>query len=222
MKTTLYTVFAIIVIIVAITLIKSQHVSMPNNQNTAVFDQSISDGTVTVGYSSSDFALATTTDQVSLKSYIPPCSEDFNYCLYYIGTKYVGTNFESAGIRIQKRVDLIDESLCLSTSPSGFDASMKPDIVKDSWSEFSNVGDAAAGHYAVGSLFRLYVDAVGTASASSTCYEFETRIGQSQFANYPAGAIKEFTTADVSELQTELKQIIDGISVSAGEKGLFQ
>src|SRR5258708_11997428 len=48
-------------------------------------------------------------------------------------------------------------------------------------SVFSPIGDAAAGHYASGALYRLYLQ------DSSTCYEFETRLGQTQFANYPAG-----------------------------------
>src|SRR5690348_12489307 len=76
------------------------------------FDQSLSDGTITVHYPSADFALATTQMQILAHSYIPPCSSNFNYCLYYIGTKFQGTNFESAGLRIQKRADLATRTKC--------------------------------------------------------------------------------------------------------------
>jgi len=184
-----------------------------------VFDQSVSDGIIKIVYPANEFGLALNKTQILVNSYIPPCNENFNYCLYYNGNEYQGTNFESAGIRIQKRADLVNERLCLNTPPSGFDASMTPDATKavDKYSSsvFSNVGDAAAGHYAVGSLYRLYV------KINASCYEFETRIGQTQFANYPAGAIKEFTATQMKNLQSELTQIIEQISLSSGEKNLL-
>lgn len=180
------------------------------------FDQSISDGTITFSYPSAEFGLATNKTQVLVHSYIPPCNENFNYCIYYTGKQYDGTNFESAGIRVQKRTDFTGETACLNTPLSGFGESIKPDSTKSassySSSIFSSVGDAAAGHYAVGSLYRLFV------KSNSSCYEFETRIGQTQFANYPPGAIKEFTTDDMKNVQSKLAQIIQQVSLKSGEK----
>lgn len=185
----------------------------------SIFDQTLSDGLVTFGYFSEEFGLAANPTQILTRSYIPPCSETFDYCLYYIGKKYEGTNFESSGLRIQKRDDLGNEKLCLNTPPGSFDSSKKPDSSKSadkySSSVFTGIGDAGAGHYASGTLYRLFV------KGNSSCYEFETRIGQTQFANYPAGAVKEFTASQTEDLRSKLTQIIENISLPTGEKYLF-
>ncbi|HAO64977.1 TPA: hypothetical protein DCQ44_03285 [Candidatus Taylorbacteria bacterium] len=183
------------------------------------YDQTQSDGTVRFMYPSKDFGLATNANQILVSSFIPPCSSNFLYCLNYKSTDYDGTNFESAGLRIAKRVDIVGEPLCLNTPPEGFDSSMVPNLTTStdeySTSVFSNVNDAATGHYASGILYRLYV------RASSTCYEFETRIGQSQLANYPAGTVKEFTTADQASLQAELRLVLNTTTLSSGTKVVF-
>src|SRR5258708_4434733 len=49
------------------------------------FDQTLSDGTITIHYPSVDFALATTQAQILTHTNIPPCDQNFNYCLYYTG-----------------------------------------------------------------------------------------------------------------------------------------
>jgi hypothetical protein len=178
------------------------------------FDQSISDGKITVAFPSKEFGLATNPTQVLVHSYIPPCSEGFDYCLYYIGDAYTGTNFESAGIRVQKRTDLSTERICLDTPPEGYDASTTPaeENSKDAYSTsvFVPLGDAGAGHFAQGALYRLFV------RDNSACYELETRVGETQYANYPAGSIKEFTSGDRSTLQELLKSVIDRIALSGG------
>jgi hypothetical protein len=179
--------------------------------------QSVSDGTVTLNYPSNEFGLAVNASQILVNSYIPPCDPTFSYCLYYTGDEYKGTNFESAGVRMQKRTDLATENVCLTTPPAGF-ASMKPAGSNSSTlyssSVFSPVGDAAAGHYADGSLYRLFV------KSNSTCYEFESRVAQSQFANYPSGTIKEFTASDKTSIQGRLLSLINAISLG-GQSALF-
>ncbi len=183
------------------------------------FDSSISDGTIIVSYPSKDFGLAVNATQILAKSYIPPCDDKFMYCLYATSTAYAGTNFESAGLRIEKRTDLKTERLCLETPPSGFDSSKKPDMSTStnvySSSVFASVGDAGAGHYAQGSLYRLFY------RASDSCYELETRIGETQFANYPAGSIKEFTEADRTTVMSSLSKVLQGITLQTGESRLF-
>jgi hypothetical protein len=183
------------------------------------FDKTISDGTITAGYDSSRWGLATNKEQILVTSYIPACDETFSYCLYYSGKEYAGTNFESAGLRIAKRADLSNERLCLQTPPEGFSASVKPTATHSAneyaSSVFSNVGDAGAGHTASGSLYRLFV------RSTSTCYDFQTRIGQTQFANYPAGTIKEFTPANKAAIEAELQKILNDISLPSGAKNLF-
>lgn len=54
-----------------------------------------------------DFGLALHPHQVLVSSYILPCDESFDYCLYYLGRELEGTNFESAGLRIERRVGSI-------------------------------------------------------------------------------------------------------------------
>jgi hypothetical protein len=207
MKTYIKIILFLIVLGVIALIIKFALISKNNTQNSNVNqnENSISDGTITVKYSK-EFGLATNDNQILNKSYIPPCSEDFNYCIYYIGDAYKGTNFESAGIRIEKRIDLNTERLCQDTPPTGFDSTKLPSS-KDSddkyaSSLFTNIGDAAAGHYSSGSLYRLYI------KSKYVCYELESRIGESQFANYPPGTIKEFTAENRKEIQDKLNQIM--------------
>lgn len=186
---------------------------------TTSFDKSISDGTITVGYPSAGWGLATNPTQILVTSYIPSCSQDFNYCLYYTGSEYKGTNFESAGLRIQKRADLATERTCTNTPPEGFDASVQPTSTHSeneyASSVFANVGDAAAGHMASGALYRLYV------RSNSSCYEFETRVGQTQYANYPEGSIEQFTTADQAALEAQMQAVLKNISLPSGATNLF-
>ncbi len=173
-----------------------------------------------------DFGLAVTPQQVLKSGYIPPCGQSFAYCLYYSGAAYQGTNFEDAGVSIRKRSDIATERLCLDTPPAGYAASITPVSTNTadaySTSVFSPIGDAAMGHYATGAVYRLWV------RNESACYEFQTSLGETQFANYPAGAIKEFTAADrqtvLELLQRELQTVtIDEsgspIMVFSGAKG---
>lgn len=177
--------------------------------------KTFSDGTITIGYPSNEFGLATSTEQVLVKSYIPPCDESFDYCVYYTGSRYANTNFESAGLRIRKRSDLKDEAACLKTPPVGY-ANMIPKVDSSadySTSLFSPLGDAGAGHYANGDLYRL--------SYKNTCYEFETRVGASQFLNYPAGSIHEFTADDQVAAFVMLAQILKTITLPSSLHVVF-
>ncbi len=196
---------------------KSSDKSIPD----ITLDQSISDGAVTLEYPSADFGLATKKDQILVNSYIPPCDEAFNYCFYYNGKQYEGTNFESAGLRWQKRDDLKTQDTCINTPPKGFEAEggLKPDAraVENTYvmGKFSNVSQGAAGHFAVGSMYRLFV------KGSSSCYEFEMRVGQTQFANYPAGTKKEFTSQDLAVVASKVLRILYSAKLSTGETNLF-
>ena len=177
--------------------------------------QSVSDGTITLVYPTADFGLATSSQQITAHSYIPPCDADFNYCLYYMGAAYQGTNFDSAGIRVEKRTDLTTQAACLTTPPTGFTNFTPTSTTTGDYSvsEFTPLGDAGAGHYSTGTLYRL--------EYNGACYEFETRIGQSQFANYPSGTIQQFTDADKANLQAEILSILNGITLSSGETVAF-
>jgi hypothetical protein len=179
---------------------------------TLAFDKSISDGTITIGYPSADFGLATATTQILTHSYIPPCDASFKYCLYYVGTAYSGTNFESAGIRVNPRADLGTVSACLNTPPADYTNATSTISSSSAYaaSVFPDIGDAAAGHFAAGALYRL--------SVGAKCYEFEARVGESDFLNYPSGTIKEFTATDNASITAEIQNILGSITLnSSGE-----
>jgi hypothetical protein len=176
-------------------------------------------GGITFTYATSTYGLATNASQLLAHSYIPPCNQGFDYCIYRIGTDYAGTNFESAGLRINARPDLTNEKLCLNTPPAGYDSSIGPTATTStdtySTSVFGNIGDAGAGHYASGSLYRLFV------KSNSSCTEFETRIGETQFANYPAGSIQLFTDADRVAVMAELRNMIDSLMLAISQTTLI-
>lgn len=178
----------------------------------ATSGNSVSDGTITFTVPD-NFGLAVSQQQILVRSYIPPCDSYFNYCLYYNGTAYQGTNFDSAGIRIKRRTDLTSSSTCLNTPPTGYSNFTPTSTTAADYltSEFSPLGNAGAGHYAVGTLYRLWYE------GNNSCYEFETRIGQSQFANYPSGTVQQFTTADQSSLKSTMQNFLNSITLPNDE-----
>lgn len=182
------------------------------------FDQAISDESIVFGYPSDNFGLAKKGDEIPVDSYVGTCNPDFDYCLYYVGSEYKGTNFESAGIRIKNRVDLTDEKSCIKTPPLGYDE-LSPSTETlgrvYSISKFPNIGDAAMGHFASGELYRFFIQ------SSAKCYEFETRIGQTRFENYPEGTKVKFTDSDNAKVQDLLNQVIEHVSLITGERDLF-
>ena len=169
-------------------------------------------GEVSLSYADDQFSLAASPEPLLVQSYIPPCDQGFNYCIYTASGTYAGTNFESAGIGIIKRTDLTSARLCLNTAPDGFPVTLKPAATSTSdlysTSVFTNVGGAAAGHVAQDTVYRLFVN------QSSSCYQFDARIGNSQFANYPTGTIQQFTDADRAAVQTSLQNIINSITLA--------
>ena len=178
------------------------------------YGQTTSDGVITFGHTT-DYALATNAQQVTVTSYIPPCEQGFTYCLYYNGDAYKNTNFESAGLRIQKRTDLKTQASCMNTMPTGYTRLTQGNASGTGYttSVFSPFGDAGAGHYSSGAEYRLWT--------SNTCYEFETRLGQTQFANYPAGTITEFSATDQANVNAQLRAMIDHITINNGESVSF-
>lgn len=155
------------------------------------------------------FGLAVNADQVLVESNIPPCSEDFIYCLYYNGSEYENTNFESAGVGIFERMDLDNRESCLYATPLGF-SYMTPEV-KDNQSYgaslFTPIQVSGAGHSSTGEIYRLF--------AENTCFEFETRIGVTQLENYEPGTVVEFTEAQKDLLRAKINNIIGNIRLTA-------
>lgn len=164
-----------------------------------------SDGVITFTVPE-DFGLAVTDEQILVDSVIPPCDSDFEYCLYYNGTAYADTNFLSAGLRIDKRADLDDLDSCLTTQPEGY-TSLEAAISTASTSSFAPLRDAAAGSYSTGEEYRLY--------ASSTCYQFTTRVGASQFGNAEPGTV-EFSEGEQESMLSTLRGIIENMTLFGG------
>lgn len=171
-------------------------------------------GEISLSYPGYQFGLATGSEPIPANSYIPPCDPGFDYCFYWNNTStYAGTNFDTAGLRIERRADLTTQSSCLNTLPTGFGAALgKPATSTAALyaaSTFPNVGTAAAGHAALGSLYRVFV------KSSSNCYEFETRLGTSAFANYPSGSIQQFDAMDQQAVLDSLNGILGTLSLAS-------
>jgi hypothetical protein len=113
-------------------------------------------------------------------------------------------------MRIVRRSDLKTQSACLFTQPDGYLGRAPGILTREAFatSVFAPLGDAGAGHYAAGALYRLFF--------GTTCFEFETRIGETQFLNYPEGTIKEFTAQDRADVEARLQSLLSGMRISAG------
>ena len=146
-----------------------------------------------------NFGLAVHRDQVLVKAVIPPCDESFDYCLYYFGDEFAGTNFQSAGVRIERRRDLETPEACLYTPPRGY-VEFQPTVRRGEGfavSLFAPLFDGAAGSYAEGRLYRLFLD--GTSSGVSVGPGYGT---ESEAAAMTAdGAVGE--TANETTHETE-------------------
>ncbi len=192
----------------------SSATSTSQTSSFATQPKEVSDGTIRFVYPSA-FALTTAPDTLADPSAIPACETGFDYCVRYAGGDYAGTNFNSAGVSIRKRVNIVDKTACLNAQPEGH-TDLSPIVRNDdsySTSLFAPLGDAGAGHFTHERLYRLFV--------GSSCYEILQRIGQSQFANYPAGSIQEFTASREQLLQTSLDGILNSITLQNGDAVLF-
>lgn len=160
-----------------------------------------------------NFGLAVTNEQILVDSVVPPCTSEFKYCLYYNGTEYRNTNFSSAGVSIRERTDLASENACLTTQPAGYTSLEMSTSTGDGYmmSLFAPLDDAATGSYSTGEDYRLF--------ASSTCYEFVTRVGEIQFANAATGT-EEFTDTERQSLLDTLRSIVDGIVLEPNNTNL--
>lgn len=161
------------------------------------------------------FTLAAIADELDFQTVIPPCNEGFGYCIYYSASTYVGTNFEAAGLRINQRDDLATEEACLSEQPAGY-TGLVPSITDGGTyrvATFAGIGDAGAGHFSEGTLFRL--------AWQGECYELETRIAQTQFANYDPGTIRQFTQEDAATINAGFQSLLDRIRLRSATPVTF-
>lgn len=161
------------------------------------------------------FTAAANADEITTETVIPPCDPDFGVCLFYSADTYAGTNYESAGLRIQQRDDLATEAACLSTQPTGYQGLVPTTTEGDGYTiaEFDGIGDAGMGHYSSGVLYRL--------AWNGECYEFETRIAATQFSNYTPGTIQEFTDADQAAIKAAFQAILEGVTLRGGTAVTF-
>lgn len=158
------------------------------------------------------YRLATHGESIAGEGVIPPCDEGFTYCIYRKKSDFADSTFLSAGLRVLERADLTDRATCLSTPPKGYE-SIKP-IVRDragspGTSAFAPLGGAAAGHSVWGALYRL--------SFGTSCYEFEARVGASQYANYEPGTIQEFTREQQETVFAELIDVLNATTIDEGK-----
>jgi hypothetical protein len=190
-------------------------------------------GVVTLTYPTG-LALATSGQPVRVASTIPPCDAGFDYCFYLPEDAFAGTNFRAAGMGVTLRKDLTARLSCLLAQPDGYQA-LQPGLVVPglesareaeggsverestvdatstgpATSRFGGLGEGAAGTYYNGEERRLFVD--------GACYAFTTRVVESQFGNYPAGAVVEFTTEQREATLALLDDVLASTTVTLGE-----
>lgn len=170
-----------------------------------------SDGTISFTVPDG-FGLAVTADQILTRSVIPPCEAGFKYCLYHLGTDFVGSTFESAGVSIRERAELTTQDTCLRSPPAGYAGQSPATATRDTYavSAFTGLGDAATGHYASGDQYRLFTE--------GECYQFDTRVGWSQVANYPEGTVTEFTEDQRDDMAERLRDLVEDIRLMQGDE----
>lgn len=163
----------------------------------------------------SPYGLATSFTQVAALAVIPPCDQSFDYCVFRTQPPVANSNFESAGVAVTKRSDLTASSTCLTTPPSGYAGLHATTTPQTGYatSVFMPVGGGAAGSYASGAVYRLWY--------GTTCYQFETRVAEAQYANYPAGTKTLFTATARANVIRELKGILASVRINGGTRVVF-
>jgi len=157
---------------------------------------------ISINYYADTYGLAVNQTQMPKASVIPACNQGFDYCFYRVASDYANTNFESAGLALAERTDLKTKQTCLTTAPDGYTnlVASTTDQGTFATSAFGPLSDAGAGHYSSGAQYRLWT--------GSTCEQFTMQIGETQFANYPAGTKQEFTAQDLGSVKAELNSLL--------------
>lgn len=135
-----------------------------------------------------------------------PCMSNFNFCIYYNGTLYEHTNFESASVQIRQRDDLNEnETLCLEEQPEG-NTDLSFEIRTGnlySTSLFNNMYYSDIFDNVSRVIYRLYYN--------DMCYEFETRIVTQTFQNLNQEQGETFTMTDQRVIEDKLESVIRSI-----------
>lgn len=180
-----------------------------NGQTGSTSEETITD--IALNYSLSyptDFTKLGTDERAELNTlgYIPPCTEDYNTCLYYSGERYTETNFDSAGLSAHI-IEATNRESCEAFTGSYLlpNTDISTENLNGNTFSVARSGDAGAGHIAEETLYRTYHNDI--------CLEIVTRIGYTQFANYPEGTIKEFTENNREDLMNDMKNIIRTLSL---------
>lgn len=197
----------------------------------------VAGGVVTLTYPA-ELALATTGQPLPIASTIPPCDDGFDYCFYMPEGAFAGTNFRAAGMSVTLRKGLTSRLSCLLAQPDGYQ-DLQPGLVvpmresvgqdvggsaeRDSTAEtgggapagpatsrFGGLGEGAAGTYYNGEERRLFV--------AGACYEFTTRVVESQFGNYPEGAVKEYTAEQRGATLARFDEVLANATVTVGDE----
>lgn len=162
-------------------------------------------------------------DKVKLLSYIPVCDNNFPRdsdssllaCVVYPKQKYRGTNFEAAAFQASALANATTATECLT--PPQTTESSAPGARTYSAFRIASTNPARVIH---GVRF-LHGVAVGTGLGHSIasdlyrafhngkCYELTINITQSEFANFPEGAVREFTAKDSQDVFRSLQDVLD-------------
>lgn len=142
-------------------------------------------------------------------SYIPICHDDSLVCITYPSGQYKGTTFEDASVEVTLLAPKTSQA-CLN--PGTFDLSTYSDaafqidaksptrVIDGAPFWHASVGAGASSHDVVGDRYRGY--------KNGRCYELSLAVTFTNFAAFPAGTVKEFTTQDQMRVATQLRRIL--------------
>jgi hypothetical protein len=151
-----------------------------------------------------------TGNRKSSNSYIPICHDDSLVCITFPPGHYTGTTFEGASVEVTLLPPKTSQA-CMN--PGTFELSTHPDaafqidaksptrVIDGAPYWHASVGAGASSHQVVGDVYRGY--------RNGRCYELALRVTFTNFAAYPPGAIKEFTSQDQKRLAEQLRRILD-------------
>lgn len=139
-------------------------------------------------------------EEVRGLTYIPVCDPDtMSGCVVYGKDAFPGSTF--SGSAVSFAVLPINETECYSVDNAPLSSGEKVfDTVAFRRYE---VGDAAAGHYLKGNIYRGWKDV--------RCLEMKSTMTMTNIGVYEPGTIKEFTEAEQAVLFAEMESVLDTI-----------
>lgn len=178
----------------AVVKVSKKEVVLPQGEKTGWETYSNSQYGFSVQYPKNDFGLYTDYNKVKSLSYIPVCNDSMLGCLVYSKDKQPNTNFEGAGVSLD-RLGLGTEASCLMVQQG---ETRQADLVINgvNFAVYKGSG-AATGHFEEYINYRTF--------KNNDCIGITLRVTSTNIGNYEPGTVKEFNS---NEVWNKLKQVL--------------